>query len=249
MRFKQNNIYQQKLYKEYQTYNIILADKIIPQLPRNFLQDTYSFYDLLQTLQTHNAYYTYVDSQEIDNLSIGDIHDESKLGYFYCLYTCDSLIVLDKNNASTLNKKTFIQNFGYKDDFYLSFLSNQDSITDEYLEARKSLYKSISQIKQEKQKQELQELQKQQEILEQSLQNLDSKQKESQLKELQREQEKALRDKQRQEQQQARLSKGNTQNLNNTNNNAYITKHSNLILESQDKSITIIFLDKRGKVA
>ncbi|WP_276953103.1 hypothetical protein [Helicobacter rodentium] len=161
-------------------------------------------------------------AQDIDN-----INKDSHIAYLKALYDCQNFVLVDLSHTPTLNKKTFIQNFGYKDDFYLSFLSNQDSISNEYLEARKALYKSISQIKQEKQKQELQELQKQQEILEQSLQNLDSKQKESQLKELQREQEKALRDKQRQEQQQARLN-----------------KHSNLILESQDKSIQIIFLDK-----
>ncbi|WP_110580719.1 hypothetical protein, partial [Helicobacter cinaedi] len=157
-------------------------------------------------------------AQDIDNLN-----KDSETIYLKALYQCENYILLDENKEAIVNKKSF----NYTSSFYLSFLSNQDSITDEYLEARKSLYKSISQIKQEKQKQELQELQKQQEILEQSLQNLDSKQKESQLKELQREQEKALRDKQRQEQQQARLN-----------------KHSNLILESQDKSITIIFLDK-----
>ncbi|WP_232000224.1 hypothetical protein [Helicobacter cinaedi] len=157
-------------------------------------------------------------AQDIDNLN-----KDSETIYLKALYQCEDYILLDENKEAIVNKKSF----NYTSSFYLSFLSNQDSITDEYLEARKSLYKSISQIKQEKQKQELQELQKQQEILEQSLQNLDSKQKESQLKELQREQEKALRDKQRQEQQQARLN-----------------KHSNLILESQDKSITIIFLDK-----
>ena len=160
-------------------------------------------------------------AQDIDN-----INKDSHIAYLKALYDCQNFVLVDLSHTPTLNKKTFIQNFGYKDDFYLSFLFHKDSITDEYLQARKSLYHSISQIKQEKQKQELQELQKQQEILEQSLQNLDSKQKESQLKELQREQEKALRDKQRQEQQQARLN-----------------KHSNLILESQDKSIQIIFLD------
>ncbi|GAD18593.1 hypothetical protein [Helicobacter fennelliae] len=159
-------------------------------------------------------------AQDIDN-----INKDSHIAYLKALYDCQNFVLVDLSHTPTLNKKTFIQNFGYKDDFYLSFLSNQDSITDEYLQARKSLYHSISQLKQEKQKQELQELQKQQEILEQSLQNLDSKQKEA--KELQKQQEKALRDKQRQEQQQARLN-----------------KHSNLILESQDKSITIIFLDK-----
>ncbi|WP_394966783.1 hypothetical protein [uncultured Helicobacter sp.] len=194
-----------------QTYKVALFRnslmwQIIRQLPQEistynrFSEDDLDFYTLLDSLHSHNLYYTYVDSKTIENLSINDLQDESKLGYFYCLYYCNPLIVLDNKNKTTLNSRVITQNFGYKNDFYLSFLSNKDSITDEYLEARKSLYKSISQLKQEKQKQELQELQKQQE--------------------------KALRDKQGQEQQQARLN-----------------KHSNLILESQDKSIQIIFLD------
>ena len=70
----------------------------------------------------------------------------------------------------------------------------------------------------------------------------------------QREKERKLREKQRekerQEQRQARFSKNlantyntsTTQNL-NTNNNAYITKDSYLVLESNDKNNVIIFLD------
>ena len=158
---------------------------------------------------------------------INSLTKNSPIHLLNALYQCENIIEVDENGNPIFNNDKMKKFFTYKSSFYLSFLSNKDSITDEYLEARKSLYKSISQLKQERVEQELQELQKQQEILEQSLQNLDSKQKESQLKELQREQEKALRDKQRQEQQQARLN-----------------KHSNLILESQDKSIQIIFLDK-----
>ncbi|WP_244914871.1 hypothetical protein [Helicobacter equorum] len=146
-----------------------LTKRIASQLPKEvgnydrFSENTLDFYTLLDSLHSNNAYYTYVDSNDIENLSINDLQDESKLGYFYCLYYCNPLIVLDNKNKTTLNSRVITQNFGYKDDFYLSFLSNKDSISDEYLEARKSLYKSISQLKQEKQKQELQELQKQQE--------------------------------------------------------------------------------------
>ena len=164
------------------------------------------------------AYIQKLNPNDIDSLT-----KDSPIHLLNALYQCEDYILLDENKEVIVNKKSF----NYKSSFYLSFLSNQDSITNEYLEARKSLYQSISQLKQERVEQELQELKKQQEILEQSLQNLDSTQKEAKLKELQKQQEKALRDKQRQEQQQARLN-----------------KHSNLILESQDKSITIIFLDK-----
>ena len=135
--------------------------------------------------------------------------------------------MLDSKNTTTLNNKVAIDNFGYKDEFYLTFISNKDSITAEYLEARKALYHSISQIKQESQEQESQELKKQQEILEQSLQNLDSKQREFTLKDSQKQQEK-----QRQEQKQASFNTSDT------------SKYSHLILDTQDKNIKLIFLDK-----
>ncbi|MDE7235662.1 MAG: hypothetical protein K2N45_03455, partial [Helicobacter japonicus] len=163
----------------------------------------------------------------LQDSDIQSLTKDSPIHLLRALYTCKPFAICKENDESFLNEKNAGKILGYKSDFANIFIFNKSSIPDEYLEARKSLYKSISQLKQERVEQELQELQKQQEILEQSLQNLDSKQKESQLKELQREQEKALRDKQRQEQQQARLN-----------------KHSNLILESQDKSIQIIFLDK-----
>lgn len=232
----------------------------LTQQPQDLQQEKQKiFYNIQKTNTEFNSYkpipiISFANSkaayiQKLNPNDIDSLTKDSPIHLLRALYTCKPFAICKENDESFLNKKNAGKILGYKSDFANIFIFNKSSISNEYLQARKSLYKSISQLKQERVEQELQELQKQQEILEQSLQNLDSKQKESQLKELQREQEKALRDKQRQEQQQARLSKGNTQNLNNTNNNAYITKHSNLILKSQDKSITIIFLDKRGKVA
>ena len=86
-------------------------------------------------------------AQDIDNLN-----RDSHIAYLKALYECQSFILVDSSHTPTLNKKTFIQNFGYKDDFYLSFLSNQDSISDEYLQARKDLYHSYQLIKQEQAK-------------------------------------------------------------------------------------------------
>ncbi|RDU58204.1 hypothetical protein CQA44_12375, partial [Helicobacter sp. MIT 14-3879] len=110
--------------------------------------------------------------------------------------------------------------FKYKSSFYLSFISNKDSLSDEYLQARKDLYKSVTKIREEQLQRDKEEI----ENLEQALQGLDSKQREVKLKELQRKQEKELKDKQRQ----ARF---------NNNENSYL-------LESQDKNNIIIFLDK-----
>ncbi|MDY5185711.1 hypothetical protein [Helicobacter trogontum] len=54
--------------------------------------------------------------------------------------------MLDENKEAIVNKKSFT----YKSSFYLSFLSNQDSIREEYLQARKALYKSVNLLKKDK---------------------------------------------------------------------------------------------------
>ncbi|AQQ60640.1 hypothetical protein XJ32_02810 [Helicobacter bilis] len=94
----------------------------------------------------------------MENLSINDLDNESKLGYFYCLYQCNPLLVLDNENNTTLNSKVITQNFGYKDDFYLSFIVNKDSLNDTYLQARKALYKTMMNLRKERE----QEYQKEQ---------------------------------------------------------------------------------------
>ncbi|WP_254422444.1 lipase [Helicobacter bilis] len=149
---------------EQQTYKIALfnnslREQIIRQLPKDIAQEQdHNLYNLLSSLYSHNAYYTYVDSKDIENLSINDLDNESKLGYFYCLYQCNPLLVLDNENNTTLNSKVITQNFGYKDDFYLSFIVNKDSLNDTYLQARKALYKTMMNLRKERE----QEYQKEQ---------------------------------------------------------------------------------------
>ncbi|MDD7296526.1 hypothetical protein [Helicobacter bilis] len=149
---------------EQQTYKIALfnnslREQIIRQLPKDIAQEQdHNLYNLLSSLYSHNAYYTYVDSKDIENLSINDLQDESKLGYFYCLYQCNPLLVLDNENNTTLNSRVITQNFGYKDDFYLSFIANKDSLSNEYLQARKALYKTMMNLRKERE----QEYQKEQ---------------------------------------------------------------------------------------
>ena len=220
---KNTNHFIENYHKDTQS----ISKYILLQLPDDYKGQLSSFYEMIETLYNNDAYYTYLNPSDLENLTFQDLQDETQLGYFYCLYHCNPLIVLDSKNTTTLNNKVAIDNFGYKDEFYLTFISNKDSITAEYLEARKDLYHSISQIKQESQEQESQELKKQQEILEQSLQNLDSKQREFTLKDSQKQQEK-----QRQEQKQASFNTSDT------------SKYSHLILDTQDKNIKIIFLDK-----
>ena len=178
---------------------------------------------------------------------------DSPIALLNALYQCQDFVFVDSKHNPSLTKSNITKTFGYKSSFYLSFITNKDSLSNEYFEARKALYKTYQLIKQE----QAEELQKQQQELEQELQGLDSKQRESKLQELQREQRKRER--------QERFSKGNTtnntqnlinayytnntKNLRSTNNDAYNTKDSNLILESKDKNNAIIFLDSANSLS
>ncbi len=157
-------------------------------------------------------------------LSMRDIDSltkDSPIALLNALYQCQDFVFVDCRHNPSLTKSNITKTFGYKSSFYLSFITNKDSLSNEYLNARKALYKTYQLIKQE----QAEELQRSQEELEQQLQGLDSKQRESKLQELQREQRKRER--------QERFSNRNTAN-----------KDSYLILESKDKSKRIIFLDK-----
>ena len=178
---------------------------------------------------------------------IESLNKDSNIIYLKALYQCESIMYFDEND-DLFYKDKVKEFYNYKSAFYLSFIANKDSLSNEYLQARKALYKTYQLIKQE----QAEELQKQQQELEQELQGLDSKQRESRLQEIQRKQERELREKQRekerQEKRQARFSKNlantyNTSTIQNLtiNNNAYITKDSYLVLESNDTKI--IFLD------
>ena len=174
--------------------------------------------------------------QDIENLN-----KDSDIIYLKALYQCENIVYFDEND-DLFYKNKVREFYNYKSSFYLSFIANKDSLSNKYLEARKALYKTYQQIKQE----QAEDLQRNQQELEQELQALDSKQRESKLQELQREQERKQREKERQ----ARFSSRNTtKNLRSTNNDAYNTKDSNLILESKDKNNVIIFLDSANSLS
>ncbi len=183
----------------------------------------------------------YITQQNRDSLT-----KDSPIALLSALYQRQDFVFVDSTHNPSLTESNITKTFGYKSSFYLSFISDKDSLNNEYLQARKSLYKTYQLIKQEQTQaieQERLELQRSKEELEQQLQGLDSKQRESKLQELQREHIREQREKERQEQRQARFSKNlantyntsTTQNL-NTNNNAYITKDSYLVLESNDRN-------------
>lgn len=190
--------------------------------------------------------------QKINPNDIQSLTPNSPLHLLKALFFCEDYILLDSNKEPLLKESNWREFYNYKSDFYTIFIADKQTLTQDYLNTRKSLYKAIMQIRKEQQDKEIQELQRSQQELEQQLQGLDSKVRESKLQELQRKQERELKEKQRQkerqEQRQARFSKNlaNTYNTSTTqnltiNNNAYITKDSYLVLESNDTKI--IFLD------
>ena len=215
------------------------------------LQNTIKEFQNGNTIQINNSH----SHKYLQPLCYADIHaltKDSPPHLLKALYFCEDYTFLDSNRNPSLTESNITKTFGYKSSFYLSFISDKDSLGNEYLQARKALYKTYQLIKQEQTQvleqtqaieQERLELQRSKEELEQQLQGLDSKERESKLQELQREHIREQREKERQEQRQARFSKNlantyntsTTQNL-NTNNNAYITKDSYLVLESNDRN-------------
>lgn len=181
--------------------------------------------------------------QRIPQEDIRSLTPNSPLHLLKALFFCEDYILLDSNKEPLLRESNWREFYNYKSDSYTIFIAEKQTLTQDYINERISLHKAIMQIRKQIQEKEIQELQRNQQELEQQLQGLDSKERESKLQELQRKQEGKQREKERQEQRQVRFSKGNTQNLNNTNNNAYITKDSYLILESNDKNTRILFLD------
>ena len=151
----------------------------------------------------------YITQQDRDSLT-----KDSPIALLSALYQCQDFVFVDSTHNPSLTESNITKTFGYKSSFYLSFIANKENPSNEYLQARKALYKTYQLIKQEQAQaieQERLELQRSQERLEQQLQGLDSKERESKLQELQRKQERELREKQRekerQEQRQARFSK------------------------------------------
>ncbi|WP_237022224.1 hypothetical protein [Helicobacter trogontum] len=81
--------------------------------------------------------------ENITQNNIDSLTKDSPIHLLNALYQCEDYILLDENKEAIVNKKSFT----YKSSFYLSFLSNQDSISEEYLQARKALYKSVNLLK------------------------------------------------------------------------------------------------------
>ena len=248
------------LASDVSTHNIVISDSDISYcfdtLLYRELESLYKDYMAYTPIALDNGYKigdisaSYL--QRISQEDIESLTPNSPLHLLKALFFCEDYILLDSNKEPLLRESNWREFYNYKSDFYTIFITDKQTLTKDYINKRKSLYKAIMQIRKEQQEKEIQELQRSQQELEQQLQGLDSRERESKLQELQRKQERELREKQRQkerqEQRQARFSKNladtyntsTTQNL-TINNNAYITKDSYLVLESNDTKI--IFLD------
>ena len=149
-------------------------------------------------------------------LSLGVIQSltkDSPLHLLRALYACKPFAICNENNESFITQENAARILGYKSAFYLSFIAHKDSLSNEYLNARKALYKTIMNLREQRE----QDYKEEQERI-------------SQLsyEEYQREREKTLREQQRQE----RIQRA--RNPNTTNH---------LILETKDKNNVVIFLD------
>ena len=83
---------------------------------------------------------------------IESLNKDSNIIYLKALYQCESIMYFDEND-DLFYKDKVKEFYNYKSAFYLSFIANKDSLSNEYLQARKALYKTYQLIKQEQAKQ------------------------------------------------------------------------------------------------
>ena len=113
----------------------------------------------------------------LDESDIDSINVNSPFAYLRALFLCENIIVVDEQGNPTLNESNLFKHLGYKDDAAIIFALDKQTLTKDYLNTRKSLYKTYQQIKQE----QAQVLEQERLELEQQLQGLDSKARESKL--------------------------------------------------------------------
>lgn len=90
-----------------------------------------------------NTINKFLTLQDIENLD-----KNSDIIYLKALYQCESIVCLDENQAPLYANNTN-EFYTYQSSFYLSFC-DREKISDEYLEARKALYKTYQAIKKQK---------------------------------------------------------------------------------------------------
>ena len=182
-----------------------LGDSILPHITEN---RGLTYNEALNLVSKNNYMIKILDESDIDSINV-----HSPFAYLRALFLCENIIVVDEQGNPTLNESNLFRYLGYKDDAAIIFALDKQTLTKDYLNKRKSLYKTIMNLREQRE----QDYKEEQERI-------------SQLsyEEYQREREKTLREQQRQE----RIQRA--RNPNTTNH---------LILETKDKNNVIIFLD------
>ena len=182
-----------------------LGDSILPHITEN---RGLTYNEALNLVSENNYMIKILDESDIDSINV-----HSPFAYLRALFLCENIIVVDEQGNPTLNESNLFRYLGYKDDAAIIFALDKQTLTKDYLNTRKSLYKTIMNLREQRE----QDYKEEQERI-------------SQLsyEEYQREREKTLREQQRQE----RIQRA--RNPNTTNH---------LILETKDKNNVIIFLD------
>ena len=182
-----------------------LGDSILPHITEN---RGLTYNEALNLVSKNNYMIKILDESDIDSIDVN-----SPFAYLRALFLCENIIVVDEQGNPTLNESNLFKHLGYKDDATIIFALDKQTLTKDYLNKRKSLYKTIMNLREQRE----QDYKEEQERI-------------SQLsyEEYQREREKALREQQRQERMQR------ARNPNTTNH---------LILETKDKNNVVIFLD------
>ena len=188
-----------------------LGDSILPHITEN---RGLTYNEALNLVSKNNYMIKILDESDIDSIDVN-----SPFAYLRALFLCENIIVVDEQGNPTLNESNLFRHLGYKDDAAIIFALDKQTLTKDYLNKRKSLYKTIMNLREQRE----QDYKEEQERI-------------SQLsyEEYQREREKTLREQQRQE----RIQRA--RNPNTTNH---------LILETKDKNNVIIFLDSANSLS
>ena len=83
--------------------------------------------------------------QDIDSLT-----KDSPIALLNALYQCQDFVFVDSTHNPSLSDSNITKTFGYKSSFYLSFISHKDSLSNEYLQARKALYKTMMNLREQR---------------------------------------------------------------------------------------------------
>ena len=133
---------------------------------------------------------------KLQDSDIDSLTKDSPPHLLRALYTCKPFAICNENNESFITTENVSKILGYKSDFANIFVYGKYSLSNEYLQARKSLYKTIMNLREQREQEHKEE---QDRISQLSYEEYSQEQ----------------REKERQERLQSRVSKRNTNNTNN----------------------------------